>query len=75
MDMAQPAIHKRTTSRKHPLISCHSIYLTGSTPTKVFHILNCPQVACFTDQTFHNHRPEFLEPAVVLETQTTTTFG
>ena len=63
MDMAQPAIHKRSTSRKHPLISCHSIYWFYS--TKVLRLLNCLQVACFTDRTFHNHQSEFLKSAVI----------
>ena len=63
MDMAQPAIHKRSTSRKHPLIT--AILFTGSTPTKVLRLLNCLQVACFTDRTFHNHQSEFLKSAVI----------
>lgn len=59
---SQPFIKDRPAGN---ILLSASILFTGSTPTKVLHLLKCLQVACFTDRTFYYHQSEFLEPAVM----------
>ena len=63
MDVAQPAIYKDRPAGN--ILLSAAMLFTGSTPTKILCLLNCLQVACFTDQTFHNHHSEFLKSAVI----------
>ena len=59
---SQPFI--RDTPAANLLLSA-AILFTGSTPGKVFHFLECLNVACTTNRTFHLHQSQYLQPAVL----------
>ena len=59
---SQPFIKDRPAGN---ILLSAAILFSGSTPTKVFHLMNFLRVACFTDRTFYIHQTEYLEPAVI----------
>ena len=59
---SQPFIKDRPAGN---ILLSAAILFSGSTPTKVFHLMNFLQVLCFTDRTFYIHQTEYLEPAVI----------